>query len=98
MTLKDYAIKAFQEGSDNYGETVVGTRDLYFNTGGIPHYAMTVLLKEPSGHPCTSGIGFYPMENNPNQLKVVSGHRLPWVVDITPEIQAELDAAPVYQW
>lgn len=99
MSLKDYAIKAFREGSDNYGESVTGTHNLYHNTmkafaGQNQHYAMTVLLRQSDGHPCTSSIGFY--EKNVSGKKVLqpcSGHLLPWTIDITSEIQSELDSA-----
>lgn len=97
MTIKDYAIKAFREGSDNFGETVTGeVCELKYNTmkafgGKNPHYVMIVMLKEPSGPSSTSGIGFYKVDG---KLRPCSGHMLPWSIDITPEIQSELDKAP----
>lgn len=96
MTIKDYAIKAFNEGSDNFGETVTGdVGPLRYNTmamfgGENPHYAITVHLRETPTHTSTSGIGFY---QSGKTLKPCSGHMLPWTIDITPEIQAELDMA-----
>ena len=94
-TLADYAIKAFHTGSDKFGETPTGTCELYYNTmklfgGQDPHYTMTVILKQADGHPCTSSIGFYKKNNI---LIPCSGHMLPWTIDITPEIQKELNDA-----
>lgn len=99
MSLKDYAIKAFREGSDNYRESIIGTQELHRNTmksfaGQNQHYTMTVLLRQSDGHPCTSSIGFY--EKNVSGKKVLqpcSGHLLPWTIDVTSEIQTELDSA-----
>lgn len=94
-TMADYAIEAFHTGSDKFGETPTGTSQLYYNTmklfgGEDAHYVMNVRLVQADGHPCTSGIGFY---KKGNILKPCSGHMLPWSIEITPEIQAELDAA-----
>ena len=87
-TMAEYAIKAFNDGSDKFGETVTGTCELYYNTmkrfgGQDPHYTMTVQLVEKDGHPCTSGIGFYRMGE---VLIPCSGHMLKWSIEITPEI------------
>jgi hypothetical protein len=94
-TMADYAIEAFHRGSDKFGETPTGTGKLYYNTmkffgGQNPHYTMTVMLVQADGHPCTSGIGFYKKRNS---LVPCSGHMLSWSIEITPEIQAELDNA-----
>lgn len=101
--LKEIAIRAFKEGSDNYGENVKGVSDtltyhphkegaIYYgspNQQTHKKYSITVLLEEPSGHPCTSGIGFYIKDN---VISVCSGH-IVFDVELTPEIQAELDTA-----
>jgi hypothetical protein len=97
-TLADYAIKAFNEGSDYFKEKVIGTCELEHRTydKSNPHYTMTVLLEQEDGHKCTSGIGFYPysLPNDSRKLlRACSGHMLPWVIEITPEIQSELDKA-----
>lgn len=99
MTIKEFAIKAFNEGSDKFGETVTGSGELFYNTmktfgGKNPYYTMNLTLVQSDGHKCSSGIGFYIKENiNGQILKACSGHMLPWTIEITPEIQAELDAA-----
>lgn len=103
--LNEIAIRAFKEGSDNFGETVTGVRDTLIHTPhregtiyfGSPNnqthkvYTKTVLLEQPDGHPCTSGIGFYVKDN---VMSVCSGH-IVFTVDVTPEIQAELETAIV---
>jgi hypothetical protein len=100
MNMQAYAIKAFKEGSDNFKEKIVGVKPtIEYNTmkafgGKDPHYTMVVFLEEDKGHQSTSGIGFYPKNvNGVTKLQPCSGHMLPWYVDITPEIQAELDKA-----
>ena len=105
-TMADYATEAFHTGSDKFGETPTGTGKLYYNTmkmfgGQDPHYTMTVMLVQSDGHTCTSGIGFYVREiiskSGPvirtKVLKPCSGHMLSWTIEITPEIQKELDGA-----
>jgi hypothetical protein len=90
-TLAEYAVKAFNTGSDKFGESVTGTRELYYDTfQPTPYWTMTVLLVQKDGHPCTSGIGFY---RKGDTLNVCSGHMLPWTIDITPEIELELNTA-----
>lgn len=92
--LSEYAIKAFKEGSDIFGESVTGTRELRYNSL-MKYWAMTVLLVQKDEHKCTSGIGFY-LKNG--VLKACSGHMLPWTIEITPEIQSELDSAPIDEY
>lgn len=103
--LSEIAIRAFKEGSDNYGETVTGVSETLIHTphrkgnvyfgepNNLTHkvYEMVVRLEQPDGHPCTSGIGFYVKDN---VMSVCSGH-IVFTVDLTPEIQAELDTAIV---
>jgi len=91
-TLAEYAVKAFKEGSDIFGESVTGTCELNYNTDiEEQHYwDMTVLLVQKDGHKCTSGIGFY---RKGNILKVCSGHILPWNIEITEDIEKELNDA-----
>ena len=90
--MSHYAIRAFNTGTDNYGETVTGTGQLEYHTYDKtnPHWVMTVLLVQKDGHECTSGIGFY---KRGTVLKPCSGKILRWEIEITPEIQEELDNA-----
>lgn len=103
-TLQNIAIEAFKQGSDNYGETVIKAVDtteyhphiegtVYYGTpNNQTHkvYTKTVLLVEPGGHNCTSGIGFYVSNG---LMSVCSGHFVFKDLPVTPEIQAELDLA-----
>lgn len=100
MNIKEYAIKAFNEGSDNFGETVTGeVGPLRYNTmqlfgGKDPHYVITVHLRETPTHTSTSGIGFYVVNcNGIAKLRPCSGHMLNWTIEITDEIDAELKLA-----
>jgi hypothetical protein len=98
-TLKDFAIRAFNEGSDNFGETVLGTVGELSYSKVCKYYSMTVHLSEPRGL-STSGIGFYPVYDDPynNKLKVCSGHMLDWQIEITPEIREELNNALIEEY
>jgi hypothetical protein len=100
--LSEIAIKAFKQGSDNYGETPTGEvrplrktvyreGTIFFDTEfvGWDHYSCTVMLVQPDGHPCTSGIGFYVKDG---QMQVCSGH-IVFTLPVTDELQAELDSA-----
>jgi len=100
-TLKEIAIEALRQGSDYFGETITGETsklnyntpmDIDLNTGRVasPYYDMTVFLLEANNRKSTAGIGFYP--TGFKQLKVVSGHEV-FTINITSEIQAELDNA-----
>jgi hypothetical protein len=100
--LSEIAINAFKQGSDNYGEkptgevrplrkTVYSENTIFFDTQfvGWDHYSCTVMLVQPDGHPCTSGIGFYVKDG---QMQVCSGH-IVFTLPVTDELQAELDTA-----
>lgn len=100
--LSEIAIKAFHEGSDNYGETPTGKigtlRKTVYREGtifydteflGWDHYSCTVMLVQPDGHLCGSGIGFYVKDG---QMQVCSGH-IVFKLPVTDELQAEFDAA-----
>jgi len=101
--LKEHAIRAFKEGSDNYGEQVTNeVSNLVFNEG-MRYFSITVHLIETvdgKEHRCTSGIGFYP--NGPiaeaTELRVCSGHMMNWTVQITDELRKELLNADVEKW
>lgn len=94
--LNEIAVEAFKKGSDNFGESVTGVSDkLEFSTM-MKYYSKTVFLVQSDGHECTSGIGFYIKENG--KMYVQSGHRVFDDIDITPEIQSELDLAIVSEW
>jgi hypothetical protein len=95
MELKQYAIKAFSEGTDNFGERITGeTSELMYDDLGQKYFHMTVFLLEGKdwSHHSTSGIGFYPNAEW-TELRVCSGHMLPWTIEITPEIRKMMDQA-----
>ena len=106
--LSEIAIKAFNEGSDNYGEVPTGnvsglTHEILsenWEVFGEPnpkshkHYHCAVELVQSDGHHCTSGIGFYVKDG---VIDVCSGH-IVFSIPVTDEIQAELDMAEVYAW
>jgi hypothetical protein len=101
--LSKIAIKAFTEGSDNYGETPTG--EVTSLTHEIPNpkaihlgtpnpkshkfYSCTVVLDEG-----TSGIGFYVKDD---VMEVCSGH-IVFTIPVTTEIQEELNSAEILQW
>jgi hypothetical protein len=101
--LSKIAIRAFNEGSDNFGELPTGQveslvyevpndKAIHFgspNPKSHKYYSCTVVLNEG-----TSGIGFYVKDN---VMDVCSGH-IVFSVPVTDEIQAELDMAEVLQW
>ena len=103
--LSEIAIKAFNEGSDNFGEVPTGVvnnllKEVYNENAiylGSPSakthdsYSVCVMLKDSQGRDCTSGVGFY-VKND--KIEVCSGH-IVFTVDMTPEIQAELNQAEV---
>lgn len=106
--LSKIAIKAFEQGSDNYGETPTGevgtlmhtpfkpsTKRFEFPVMGNTHkyYSCTVFLVQSDGHPCTSGIGFYVKDK---VMEVVSGH-IVFTLPVTDEIQEELDKAEIVE-
>jgi len=106
--LTEIAIKAFNQGSDNFGEKPTGnvnglTRELLSQSAicfGTPnpkshaYYSCSVELVQPDGHKCTSDVGFYVKDN---VMDVCSGH-IVFSIPVTDEIQAELDMAEVLQW
>jgi hypothetical protein len=92
--FKDYAVKAFNEGSDNFGETVLGTVGVLTYNKTIKGYLMDVHLME-DGRLCNSGVGFYPYDDI---LRVRSGKYLDWVVEITPEIREEMNNAVIEEF
>lgn len=99
--FKELAIQAFKEGSDNFGEIPTGEatpirRVIYTNSPNQREefYTVTVYLMQNNGRACTSGIGFYVRNG---KVKVCSGHVL-YKLDITEEMQAELDAAEKETW
>jgi|TARA_R110000824_G_scaffold105368_8_gene249348 hypothetical protein len=57
--IQQLAITGFLFGGDNFSEDVVGVRDELEYDEMQEGYSMTVLLMEPDGHTCTSGVGFY---------------------------------------
>ena len=103
--LSEIAIRAFNEGSDNFGEIPTGQvkslvyelpndKAIHFgspNPKSHKYYSCTVMLNEGS---CTSGIGFYVKDD---VMDVCSGH-IVFSMSVTDEIQAELDMAEVLQW
>lgn len=106
--LSEIAIKAFNQGSDNFGEVPTGkvselTREVLNDSAvcfGRPnpkshnYYHCSVELVQSDGSTCTSGIGFYVKDG---VMDVCSGH-IVFSIPVTDEIQAELDMAAVYQW
>ena len=101
--LSEIAIKAFNKGSDNYGETVTGEvtslRKKVYKEGtifidtdyvGWEHYSCTVMLLD-NGDSCTSGVGFYVKDN---VMDVCSGH-IVFSIPVTDEIQEELNQAEI---
>ena len=105
-TLAEIAIKAFHQGSDKFGETVIGVREELNYSQSCDHYSKVVLLVQDDGHKCTSGIGFYPYEVKGADLfgprvmhmDVCSGHVVFRGIVVTPELQAELDQALVSKY
>jgi hypothetical protein len=102
--LSTIAIKAFNQGSDNFGETPTGEvtslRKTVYKEGtifidtnyvGWDHYSCTVMLVQPDGHHCTSGIGFYVKDN---VMDICSGH-IVFSVPVTNKIQEELNQAEI---
>ena len=94
--LNEIAVQAFKMGTDNFGEAVTGVSDKLEFSKMVKYYSKTVFLVQPDGHPCTSGIGFYIKPNG--KMYVQSGHRVIDDLEITPEIQAELDEAILTEW
>ncbi len=92
--ISEYAIKAFNEGSDNFGETVTGeVVNLTWSTL-LQAYEVVVKLKEKDGNNSTAGIGFYPRDN---KFDVISGHVV-FEIDKTPELEAEFSLAQVEEY
>ena len=101
--LSEIAIKAFNQGSDNFGETVTGeVKSLCkreYREGTIfidadyadwDNYYCTVMLLD-NGHSCGSGIGFYVKDN---VMDVCSGH-IVFSIPVTDEIKKELEQAEI---
>jgi len=105
-TLADIAIEAFHQGSDKFGESVTGVQEELTYSEAAGYYSKTVFLKQKDGHPCTSGIGFYPYEVKSadlfgptvKKMDVCSGHFVFKGLEITPELQAEFDKALVSKY
>jgi|APSaa5957512535_1039671.scaffolds.fasta_scaffold12133_16 hypothetical protein len=99
MKLKDYAIKAFNEGSDNFGERVTGEVNELNYSQKMDYYSMTVFLLEGKDytHQSTSGIGFY-LSDDKSTLEVCSGHMLGWKIPVTADIQQELNEANITEY
>lgn len=101
--LSEIAIKAFNQGSDNFGETPTGEvtsltheipnpKAIHFggpNPKTHKYYSCTVVLDQG-----TSGVGFYVKDN---MMDVCSGH-IVFSIPVTNEIQEELDTAEILQW
>lgn len=106
--LSEIAIKAFNEGSDKFGEVPTGkvsglTREILSdramcfdtpNPKSHGYYHCSVQLIQSNGQKCTSSVGFYVKDGI---MDVCSGH-IVFSVPVTDEIQAELDTAGVSQW
>jgi len=106
--LSKIAIRAFNEGSDNFGEIptgsvnglvheILGDSAVCFgkpNPKSHNYYHCSVELVQPNGNTCTSGVGFYVKDG---VMDVCSGH-IVFSIPVTDEIQAELDMAEVLQW
>ena len=106
--LSEIAIKAFNQGSDKFGEVPTGkvsglVREILGDSAvcfGRPnpkshnYYHCAVELVESSGNTSTSGVGFYVKDG---VMEVCSGH-IVFSIPVTDEIQAELDMAEVYAW
>jgi len=106
--LSEIAIKAFNQGSDNFGERPTGkvtslTHELPNpkawrwgdpNPNTHKYYSCTVHLVQSDGHQCTSGVGFYVKGG---VMEVCSGH-IVFTIPVTAEIQEELDSAEILQW
>ena len=84
--ILDIAIKAFNEGSDCFGETPTRTVMSWTFSKLLESHQLSIVLANGKG---TAGIGFY---KSGDKLRVISGHEV-FMVDITPEIQEELDEA-----
>ena len=95
-TLNEIAVEAFKKGTDNFGETVTSVSDVLEFSTTVKYYTKVVRLVQPDGHECTSGIGFYIKPNG--KMFVQSGHRVFDNLEITPEIQAELDLAIITEY
>lgn len=93
-TLEDVAIKAFYQGSDYFRETVTGIGRKASYNSNLKYWVVNLQLVQDDGHPCTSGIGFYLKGD---ELEVCSGH-IVFSIKITPEIQNQLDVAPIYDF
>lgn len=86
MTIKDYAIKAFKEGSDNFGETVTGEVGELQYVKALKQYLVPVLLKDSNGFVCSSEVGF--KANSAGKYDVISGHKVFEVIP-TPAMEEE---------
>ena len=71
---------------DDYGRTVKGKEyySIHFPCSGIHH---------GEKYTCGTGVGIYPYADN-TRIYLFSGHRV-FDVEITPELQAELNLATV---
>lgn len=87
--LNELALYGFIHGADNYGERIVGVNDEVYYSKLSDHFLKTVLLEEPSGHPCTSSIGFYI---DGEELMVYSSKEVTRV-PLTSELRNELGKA-----
>ena len=108
-TLSEIAIEAFKKGSDNFGESVIGVSNEIYHTPdregvtyfGTPNnrthkfYSKIVLLVQPDGHSCTSGIGFYIKDG---LMDVCSGHMVFNNIPVTEEIQSELNQSIINEF
>jgi hypothetical protein len=105
-TLAEIATEAFHQGSDKFGESVTGVQEELKYSETCKYYSKTVFLVQKDGHKCTSGIGFYPyivkeadlFGPTVKKMDVCSGHIVFRGIEITPELQAELDKAYVSQY
>jgi len=83
-TLLEIAIKAFQQGSDNFGEKPTGEAHELYYSKMLKSWHLSLILDQG-----TAGVGFY---QEGDRLRVISGHEV-FKAEITTEIQKELDNA-----
>lgn len=93
--LQQLAITGFLFGNDNYGEEVIGVKEIITYHTNNNYYSMIVSLKESETHTSTSGVGFYVNTSNDTLTIYSSGSVLTF--GITDGIKLLLDKAIIVE-
>lgn len=108
-TLDEIVLEALKQGSDYYGEKIIGVSDritqttysedtVWVGNGNTPsgethkHYTKYIDLENPDGSECCAGVGLYIKDN---KMSVCSGRIVFKDLDVTDEMQIELDTATI---